>query len=249
VVLTLGLAILAGHNLLDGIRLTPDSPWYAVWAVLHQRDLIEIAGKTVRTSYPVLPWIGVMALGYCAGVFYAPSWNGPRRRALWRRLGLGLLGAFLALRLVNACGEPTPMTWYVEPSLTLFSAFNTTKYPPSLLFVLMTLGAMCLVLAFSEGRRDAVARALATYGRAPLFFYVAHWYVLHVMALGAAIWMGASWREFDFAGSFARLPRPLDFSLAGVYAVAAVAVALLHLPCRWIGELKRRTRAPWVRFI
>jgi hypothetical protein len=113
----------------------------------------------------------------------------------------------------------------------------------------MTLGAMCLVLAFAERPPEAVGRVLVTYGRAPLFFYVAHWYVLHVMALAASIWMGASWREFDFARNFAGLPRPLDFTLDGVYGVAAAAVALLYLPWGWVGAFKRRSRAPWARFV
>ena len=248
-ILLVGIAIVAGHNLLDGVRLTPDSPFHAIWAVLHQRDLIDIAGKTVRTSYPVLPWIGVMALGYCAGAFYTPAWDDRRRRRLFVQLGLTLLATFIVLRMANGYGEPSPLTGFADPVYTLFSVFNTTKYPPSLLFVLMTLGPLFLALAVAEQSRGGVARLLATYGCAPLFFYVAHWYVLHVLALAAAVWMGASWTEFNFAGHFAGLPQPLNFPLSTVYLVAAAAVALLYLPCKWIGLLKQQSRAPWTRFI
>ncbi len=247
--LAVAIAIVAGHNLLDGIHLAPDSTWYVPWTILHQRDLIEIGAKTVRTSYPVLPWIGVMALGYCAERLYAAAADGARRRAALLRIGLALFASFVVLRILNIYGEPSPLTWYPEPSMTLFSIFNTTKYPPSLLFVLMTLAAMCLVLARAERPPHAVGRVLATYGRAPLFFYVAHWYLLHLMALAAAIWMGASWQEFDFARNFAGLPRPLDFTLGGVYGVAVTAVALLYLPCRWVGEFRRRSRSAWARFV
>jgi uncharacterized membrane protein len=243
-ILVIGVAIVAGHNLLDGIRLTSDSSFYIPWAILHQRDLFVFAGKTIRTSYPVLPWIGVMALGYCASQFYSTEWTSRGRRTTFQHLGLALLSIFAILRVLNVYGDPSPFTeYYIDPLSTVFSVFNTTKYPPSLLFVTMTLGAMFLLLAGAEAWRGRVADVLVVYGRAPLFFYVAHWTVLHVIAVIAAIAGGTAWSDIDFARYFAGLPRPLDFSLAGVYGVAAAAVALLYWPCLAIGRLKARHSA------
>jgi uncharacterized membrane protein len=236
-----GVAIVAGHNLLDGIRLTPESTFYIPWAILHQRDVFELAGKTIRTSYPVLPWMGVMALGYCASAFYSTEWTARKRQAAFKHLGLALLCGFVVLRVLNIYGDASPFTeFYADPTLTLFSVFNTTKYPPSLLFVMMTLATMLLLLAWAEQWQGRAASMLSNYGRAPLFFYVAHWTLLHILALAAAIIAGTMPGEFDFARYFAGLPRPLDFSLAGVYAMAGAAVALLYWPCGAVGRLKTR---------
>ena len=246
--LVVGVVIVAGHNLLDGIHLTAASPFYVPWAILHQRDLIEIAGKTVRTSYPVLPWIGVMALGFCSGAFYDPRWTAARRQNVFLGLGAALLAVFAVLRVVDLYGEPSRFTWYLDPALTLFSLFNTTKYPPSLLFVMMTLGPMLILLALAERVDGPMSRTLAVYGRAPLFFYVAHWYLLHLFALAAALATGTAAGDIDFSRYFAGLPRPLDFPLQGVYLVAGLAVLVLYWPCLAVGRWKAK-HARWSSFV
>ena len=177
--LAVGLLLIAGHNLLDGVVLTGESPFFVTWAILHQRDIIELgAGVTARTSYPVLPWIGVIVLGYATGPWFARiRAEGTTVRRLLT-LGAALLAGFVAVRWLNVYGDAP---WFVAPDAltTLMSFLSLTKYPPSLLFLLATLGAGAVLLALFEATEDRrITAAIATFGAAPMFFYVLHLYVL-----------------------------------------------------------------------
>ncbi|KLI99059.1 heparan-alpha-glucosaminide N-acetyltransferase domain-containing protein [Luteimonas sp. FCS-9] len=233
----LGLALVAGHNLLDGVRA--DGAWSGVWAVLHQRAWLEpFDGLRLRTSYPVLPWIGVIALGYAAGPWFAPDADAGRRRRLLMGWGVGALASFAVLRLVNGYGDAP---WRVgEDALrTAMGLVNVTKYPPSLLFLCLTLGVGLLLLRLLE--RPALARRLAplaTYGAAPMFFYLLHLYVLKLLYLGAlAAWGPNQGAFFGFGDPAWLLP-----------VAAALAIAL-HPAVRWFAALKARRRDwAWLRY-
>ena len=168
--IAVGLVLVAGHNLLDGVVLTGESPFFVPWAILHQRDIIELgAGVTARTSYPVLPWIGVIALGYALGPWFARlRAEGTTVRRLLT-LGAALLAGFVAIRWLNVYGDAP---WFVAPDAltTLMSFLSLTKYPPSLLFLLATLGAGAVLLALFEATEDRrITAAIATFGAAPMF--------------------------------------------------------------------------------
>lgn len=202
VLLAVGLVIVCGHNLLDPIQLRPDQPLFPVWAMLHQRDVIALPlGLVAKTTYPVLPWIGVIVLGYAIGPWFLPGVAPHARERRFVVLGGAMLVTFVLLRLTNGYGD-TP--WFVvEDSAlrTAMSFFALTKYPPSLLFLLLTLGTGALLLVALEriGNRPLVA-ALAVFGGAPMFFYLFHLTVLRLLYHGAfAIWGATQGTVFGVA--------------------------------------------------
>lgn len=233
--LALGLGIVVLHNLLDPINVGPDSPFYYLWAQLHQRELIEIGGGVaVKTSYPVLPWIGLMALGYCAGPLFGGSATPDQRVQRLLLLGLGLLVGFVAMRWLNFYGDKP---WaYGESSLrTVMSFLALTKYPPSLLFLMPTLGVGCLLLALFEAHnKSPVLPHLAYFGGAPMFFYVLHLYLLKLLYNVAYGTFGPNKGElFGVDGLWA------------VWLIFALLIIPLYYPTRWFAELKQRRRDIW----
>ena len=236
----LALAVIAGHNLLDGVRVQGDGALAVLWKVLHQRDWITVTdGLRLRTSYPVLPWIGVIALGWVIGPWFARGGDALRRqRRLWMA-GAGALLAFVLLRAVNVYGDSP---WQSSATLgsTLMSFFNVTKYPPSLLFLLLTLGIGLLVLRLYEQPRVARALApLADIGAAPMFFYLLHLYVLKLLYVLAE----ARWGQ-THGGYFA-----VDH-VASLWVITAVLALVLYWPTRAFARFKARRRdLAWLRYL
>ncbi|MER2098803.1 MAG: DUF1624 domain-containing protein, partial [Pseudomonas qingdaonensis] len=189
--LVLGAAIVAGHNLLDGLHFAQGSALHVPWAILHDRGWLEFSDSLrLRTSYPVLPWVGVIALGYGLGPWFAHSMPATTRQRRLLLAGLATLLGFVALRLLNGYGE-APWTVQADTAHTLMSFFNITKYPPSLLFLALTLGAGLLLLLGLEraGQRRWIS-TLAVFGAAPMFFYLLHLYVLKVAYLACVALLG-----------------------------------------------------------
>lgn len=234
----LGVAIVAGHNLLDGIQAVSGTATGTAWLVLHERGWFEMAGIRFRTSYPVLPWIGVIALGYAAGQWYAEG-NDARRRKYLLRSGAISLAAFAALRFLNLYGDAP---WHASEGAltTLMSFLNVTKYPPSLLFLLLMLGVGAwLLYAFENTRAAKVLYPLSTFGAAPMFFYLLHLYVLRLLYVCAqAIWGDNQGSMFGVDG------------MAGVWVIALALVFVLWWPTRAFARLKvRRRNWPWLRYL
>lgn len=175
----LGMLIVFGHNLLAPISFTPDEFGYSLWTILHDRGfLVDDGALKIKVSYPVLPWIGVILLGYFAGPLYARSIDLSTRRKWLIGLGLGCLALLLVLRGFNIYGETIPWSAQETAIRTLMSFLNFTKYPPSLDFVLVTLGMGFLLLAWFESMQNKVLGAIEVYGSVPMFVYVLHLYVL-----------------------------------------------------------------------
>lgn len=235
-VAAIGLVIVAGHNLLDPIAFAPDSPWFKPWALIHKRSAFEWMGITIKTTYPVLPWIGVIALGYAIGPWFTRP-AGERRRWL-AALGLGLILGFILLRTINGYGDAPWAMVPGDPLRSVMSFLALTKYPPSLLFLLSTLGVAALLLALFEGRSGPIARKLAVMGGAPMGFYLLHLYVLRGLYLGAvAIWGTNQGQVFG-------LP-----SVGAMWLVYLLLIVPLYYPTRWFAELKRRRRdLRWLRY-
>lgn len=237
--IAVGVVIVLGHNLLDPVTLAQGEPGHAVWAVLHDRGFIELPwDQRIRTSYPLLPWIGVAALGYAIGPWFSSgSEAAPRRRRLIG-LGLGMLGLFAVLRGINVYGEPLPWSVYPDPLQTLMSVLNLTKYPPSADFLLLTLGVGALLLAAFEGLWPRVIRLLSVYGGAPLFFYLIHLYGLHLAYRACLIAFGAN--QGDSFG----VP-----NVAWVWAIAVAAAIPSWFACRWFAGVKRRSSQWWMKYL
>jgi uncharacterized membrane protein len=249
-----GLALVLGHDLLDGVHAADLGRWGPPWTILHERGVLHPFGRGLLVIYPLVPWVGVMALGHASGVLFtrAPE----ERRRVLVRLGLGLTLAFVALRALDRYGDPQPWTAQRSPLFTVFSFLACTKYPPSLDYLLMTLGPALAVLGVLDGRLAAGgpprwARPLVTFGRVPFFYYVLHVPLLH----GAAVALGAALMGAAGAHAFAHkilLPDAesarFGFSLPVVYVAWALAVLALYPACRWFAALKARSRAAWLSY-
>lgn len=238
----IGLAMIAGHNALDGIKAEQLGAAAPLWHLLHQPGLFDIAhGVKFYVLYPLIPWIGVMAVGYALGPVFT------RERAVSVQqlflLGAAVTLGFVVLRAANLYGDPAP--WAIQDSLpaTLLSFINCEKYPPSLLYLGMTLGPALMLLATFERVRGPVAGWISTYGRVPFFYYVAHIFLLHVLAvLFAWVTIGdIGWLFGPLAG---HKPAAYGVGLPGIYAVWVAVVVALYPPCRWFAGIKRR-RAEW----
>ena len=243
----IGAVIVAGHNLLDGIRST--SP---VWRILHAPGVVlDVSGHVVFAAYPLVPWIGVTMLGYALGAVYL--WAPQRRRSFLIRLGTGLTLAFLAVRALNIYGDPAPWRVLQTPMFTVLSFLNTTKYPPSLAFLLMTLGPALLALACVEPIRARWLRPLLVFGRVPLFYFAVHFAVIHAVAVavcgvryGSIHWMF----ESPDLGRYPFSPPPgWGFSLPVVYLVWVGVVAGIYPLCRWFAEVKSRRQSAWLSYL
>lgn len=242
-ILIIGLLLVFGHNALDGIDL--DGAWW--WKMLHERGKVELNGITVFFAYPLLPWIGTMALGYCFGTFYGKGYAPDVRRRLLVRLGLACVFLFVALRLLNVYGDPQPWSWQTSPAFTVLSFLDVNKYPPSLLYLLMTLGPAFLFLAWSENVRGRLASALIVFGRVPFFYYILHLYLIHAVAMVAAELTGFGWRSMILSSMVNNSPelKGYGFSLPMVYLVWLGIVVALYPLCAWFNKIKSNNRQLW----
>jgi uncharacterized membrane protein len=252
-VLAVGVAIVAGHNLLDPIAPEQLGAAAPLWTLLHEGGLLFVRGSPVGlAAYPVLPWVGVMAVGYGLGPVFATA---PKRRdALLVSLGLAMLVAFLTLRAFDLYGDSHPWRAHGEGVRASAMRFlDVTKYPPSLMFALMTLGAMLALWPLLQRMPRAWARMLAVFGAVPLFFYVLHVYLVH----GAAVLANAAAGR-DVGGLFGYLANTLTaperlavlgFPLPYVYLATVIVLAILHPLCRWWREVKRTRRGWWLSYL
>jgi uncharacterized membrane protein len=239
VLLALGLAIVFGHNALTPVWFVPGEDGFIPWTILHDRGFLLAEGPLkIKVSYPLLPWIGVIVLGYTAGPWYAAATSPAHRRKLLVGAGIVALMLLGVLRGLNLYGETLPWEQGADALHTVMSFLNVTKYPPSLAFLMLTLGVGLLVLAWLERHDNAVLRICATFGGAPMFYYLLHLYALLAMQMLAVSWLGANYGqryEFD--------------SLWQVWLLSAVLIPLLYWPCRAFGNFKRRTTMAWVRYL
>ena len=250
-----GVAMVAGHNVLDAFDVAqgPAAPtaFQQLWFVLHQPGPVSVFGVPAFVLYPLIPWVGVIAAGYALGSVYA--WDAERRQRTLIRLGLALTGAFIVIRAINGYGDPQPWAAHDRgPVFTVLAFLNTAKYPPSLLFLLMTLGPALVALAlFERGRRGRVGQALVTLGRVPLFFYLLQWYVPHTLAIlaGLAAGQAVGWQFQNFADRFASPPTNVGFGLHVVYVAWIVTLVILYPVCRWYAGVKRTHPRGWMRYL
>ena len=243
-ILGLGLALVCGHNLLDPVLAGP-GPWGAAWTVLHRVGPVSPLGTPfprLFILYPVIPWPGVMALGFALGRCYRLEPG--RRRRLLARLGAAGILLFVLIRAWGGYGDPAPWSAQSTGFRTVLSFVNTTKYPPSLLYLLMTLSPALLLLAWREGcSANPLDRALATLGRVPMFYYLCQWPVAHGMGVLFHALAGGPWRIILHMRR--PFPAELGFRLWAVYLAWALGLALLFPLCRWYAGVKRRHRAGW----
>jgi uncharacterized membrane protein len=251
-----GIAMIFLHNLLDKIQVprgvAPDA-LQKLWILLHQPGnafTLYENGPYVFVLYPLIPWVGVMMAGYFFGVVY--GWDKERRLKYLIRCGIAVILLFVTIRAINIYGDPRVWTSQKNFIYTILSFINTTKYPPSLVFLLMTLGPAMLILAYAEKRkRNALGRAFVIFGRVPMFFYILQWMVAHGFAVILSYFAGKSLAHLfkNFPDAFINVPSDAGFNLAVVYAAWIIGVILLYPLCLWFSRVKQRRKDWWLSYI
>ena len=257
----LGLGMIATHNLLDRINPASFGKFSWLWIFLHSPGRIPLSDHfQFSTRYVLIPWVGVMAAGFAFGSLLLRT----DRRKWLLALGLAATALFLVLRLFNAYGNGiaglpfgyprSAGPWSVQPtiSLTMVSFFNTLKYPPSLDYLLMTLGPSVFLLGLLDRAKAerGLNRVLLVFGRVPLFYYVLHIYLIHVLAIVVAFASHQPVLHGSVIADFATKPAGYGHGLPFVYAMWILAVAILYLPCLWFMKFRSRHRDwTWLSYL
>jgi len=248
-----GIGMIATHNLFDAVDPTSFGRLAPLWTILHAAPgfLVNHPNRQVFVSYALIPWMGVMAAGYVLGAIYA--WDSSRRRAFLLRLGIALSVAFVILRVINRYGDPFHWRAQRSTALTIVAFLNTVKYPPSLLFLLMTLGPSLLLLGLFENGTPRPLRFTVVYGRVPLLYFALHAALIHLVALvlcyaryGQVHWMFESPSVTDYPIT---PPPGWGFSLPIIYLCWIFVVAALYPICRWFAALKQRRTDSWLSYL
>ena len=245
-VLLIGVLIIVSHNLLDPLHAVQFGAWAPLWSILHEPGALPF-GLPGGVSYPVLPWIGIMALGYGLGpVFLEPAGTRAWQLTL---LGLASIALFLLLRGTNFYGDPHPWSQQRDSMMTALSVLNVSKYPPSLLYALVTLGPALLLLPAMERFGGFAGEVLATFGRVPLFIYLLHLYAAHAAAVALFLAEGFDYDQLRGFGAQAAPPAGLGLSLPATYAAWILIMAALYPACRWFANVKRRRHDWWLSYL
>jgi uncharacterized membrane protein len=249
IVALFGAAMIATHNLFDPIVAGPlfigAAPDRVFVGTLRDCVVSLLHVQNPPFIYPLIPWIGVIAIGYALGPVFLRE--PARRRRMLIVLGTTLCAAFLVVRGLNGYGDPHPWAQQRTALFTAMSFLNTTKYPASLDYLMMTLGPVLLLLAVAERLRGALAAALVVFGRVPLFFYVLHLYLIHAVALVLGIWTGFG--AAPFLKPWPAFPKAFGISLTGVYLAWILVVLSLYPACRWFARVKARRRDWWLSYL
>jgi uncharacterized membrane protein len=243
----IALTMIAGHNLLDGIRAEELGAAAWLWNVLHQPAVLQLGPQTkVLALYSLIPWAGVMAAGYVLGPVFTLDPMSRRQFLLWT--GAAIVAGFIVLRATNLYGDPA--AWSVQDGWlgTVLSFVNCEKYPPSLLYLMMTLGPALILLALFERTHGALAGWITTFGRVPFFFYVAHIFLIHALAVALAWAMlgDAGWLLGKFPP---QKPAAYGLDLLGVYATWLCVLVILFPLCRWFASIKQRRSEWWWSYL
>jgi uncharacterized membrane protein len=261
VILGFGLVIVAGHNLIDPhvhdiLGALEGNPWAWLPQILYFGGPIDLHWTTFFVLYSIIPWVGVMAAGYGFGLVMRSS--AEQRARTCYALGAGAIALFLILRGFDLYGDPRP--WHTVPAAAAghvvapaaLRFLNTTKYPASLLFLLMTLGPALVAIPLLEHARGPVARVLTVFGRVPFFFYILHIPLIHLVALGVSVIRLGQVSPWLFADHPVMVPPAPDgyrWSLPLLYLVWVLVTVALYFPCRWYADLKARSNNPWLRYV
>lgn len=248
-----GLGMISLHNLLDGVQIPPNIAFAStpqpdvvqtIWLVLHQQSILTFGSAQLLVAYPLIPWIGVMAAGYAFGTIY--NWESEKRRSWLLGIGIVATAMFFVLRGINIYGDPSAWQHQETTTATILSFFNVTKYPPSLLFLLMTIGPGIIMLSLTDriGGEKIWQKVGITFGRVPMFFYILQWFVSHGagVLLSLAVGKEISYLFKSLLQMGQAAPPGHGFSLWIVYAVWISGLILVYPLCAWYGEYKRRNR-------
>lgn len=248
-VAVIGLIIVFGHNLLQSVPTFTNPAARLSWALLFRTEFFPISPSFVLLAgYPLIPWLGIMLLGFASGsLMERPI---AERKTLLFRIGLGALLLFVLLRFLNGYGDPAPWSPQKNGLFTLLSFINVSKYPPSLLYDLLLLGLMFLILSVTDGANNTFTRWLTVYGKVPMFYYILHWYLVHLSMIAMSILQGYSLADLPTGPINFGRPAGAGISLGPVYLVWLGLVLALYPLCQWYGRYKAaHPEIGWLRYV
>jgi uncharacterized membrane protein len=252
VVTAVGFVMILTHNLFDSIQASSFGMFAPLWTALHSPGLLY-ADKThfVVVAYALIPWIGVTAVGFGVGPIF--NWAPERRKKFLLNAGIALTASYIVLRALNVYGDPARWSTQRSPVFTALSFLNANKYPPSLLFLLMTLGPVLLFLRAVDGRTPALLRPALAYGKVPLFYYMLHLALIHWIAVAICYYQNGAVHWMFESPTLANIPftQPPGWGLAlpWVYFWWAIVVISLYPLCKWFGGVKQRRTDPWLSYL
>ena len=252
-ILWIGVLIIFFHNALDAVHIPGNNLSAFLWALFHERNAFQFGHFTILVGYPVLPWLGIMMTGYCLGKLYRPEFDPSKRKKILLYLGSGIIILFIVIRGINIYGDPSHWSARKTAILSVLSFLRTTKYPPSLLYTLMTLGPSLVFLAFAEKPLNAVSGKISVFGRVSMFFYIIHIFLIHFLALIFSQASGYSWKKMILT-TWVTDNKDLQgygFNLITVYLIWIVVILLLYPLCAWYDKYKRNHLAekPWLSYL
>lgn len=247
----IGIAILFAHNLLDGIKPQGENYQSFLWALIHERHAFPLTeNMRILVAYPFLPWLGLMITGYCMGTLYTKKFSAEKRKSILLFTGMGLIVLFVILRTINIYGDSNIWEEQRNSMFTFLDFIDTSKYPPSLLFILMTIGPALIVLSGIETVSNKLSNKIAVFGKVPFFYYIAHLFVIHVSVFILFFIMGGTWQQLDATGfNNSNLPPDFGFSLGITYIAWIAIIILLYFPCRWYNNYKSTHRYKWLSYL
>ena len=243
-ILIFSCILIFGHNLLDSIHFDGN----VLWSIIHEYNFFDLGnGYDFETAYPLIPWVAVMSLGYYFGAFYNESFGANKRKKMFNIIGISSIVLFTILRFTNVYGDFSLWQNYDTISKDLISFFNPSKYPPSLLYLLMTLGATFLFLANTENLKGKLLEFFKTFGRVPFFYYILHIYLIHILALVLAELSGFGWQIMILKDWVTEVPelKGYGLSLGYVYLVWIGIILILYPLCRKFDLYKQNNKEKW----
>ncbi|HNP22803.1 MAG TPA: heparan-alpha-glucosaminide N-acetyltransferase domain-containing protein [Panacibacter sp.] len=251
-ILVTGLVLVFGHNIFDFIHLPDHSFGKTLVGIFlngAQTILPVGPGRFIAIFYTALPWTGIMLLGYSLGAFYQQP-NATKRRQLLFALGLCVTVLFVVLRSLNFYGDPSRWSTQKDGLFTFLSFINTTKYPPSLLFVCMTIGPALMLLSAIEKAQNKFSSILMVYGRVPFFYFVLHFYIIHLLCVIFFFATGFGVKDIvDPVIPFLFRPQKFGFDLWVVYVIWFCLIIFMYWPCRWFGKYKATHKKWWLSYV
>jgi uncharacterized membrane protein len=248
-----GILLIAAHNLLDNVHVAGGGIGSFLWALLHEAGYFSFGQFTFHVHYPLIPWIGVMAIGYCFGSLYRFGYDAERRKKTLLLTGSAAIVLFISLRSGNFYGDAAHWSSQQNGIFTILSFLNVSKYPPSLLYILMTLGPALIFLAYSEKPLNKITKRLVVFGRVPMFFYLVHLLLIHFFATIGAVLTGYKWSDMVLNTMVNRSPslKGYGFNLITVYLVWISLIVVLYPLCKWFDNYKRshQSRYRWLSYL
>jgi uncharacterized membrane protein len=247
-ILAISILLIAGHNMLDGVHVPGNTLGAFGWSLLHEQRPFIWHHELFLVGYPLIPFIAITPLGYCLGQLYTASYDAEKRKKMLLTIGASAIALFIVLRLSNVYGDPVKWSTQKDGFFTFLSFLDVNKYPPSLLYVLMTVGAACLFLAFTEKLQNGVVKVVSVYGRVPMFYYLIHIYVIHMIALVAsALTPGQDWHIWLLKQPvwFTHNLKGYGFSLPVAYLIWIAVVVALYPLCKRYDTYKQSHKDKW----